>query len=107
MIGASFPHRVVIIGEPVSARAEGDRVRLYGPHIIHDATVNEASRLHRELGDTLHEAWRARNCLQAAAAAAIDDPASINPDTERSAAKLSPVIGPSVHLFAPLRGCSP
>ena len=106
LIAPSFPHRVIIIGEPMHARAEGVDVVLYGPHLRHVATIPDTLRLLRELVVALRIARRARARLQSGErtgpAPTWADPASTNPHHERPAAKPPLLMGPSVHLFAPV-----
>ena len=110
MTAASFPQRVIIIGEPMRARAEGEDVILYGPNLRHVATVPDALRLLRGIVVALRIARCARARLRSGErigpARAGSDLASANPHYERVAAKLPLLMGPSVHLFAPLRRAS-
>ena len=108
MTAPGFPHRVIIIGEPMHARAEGEDVVFYGPNLRHVATIPDALRLLRELVVALRIARRARARFQSSErigpAPTGLDLASANPHHERPAAKPPLLMGPSVHLFAPARG---
>ena len=51
-----FPHRVVVIGESLHARVEGDGVVVFGPHLRCRLTVAEGEALKAELDIALDQA---------------------------------------------------